>query len=192
MCGAIATTAAHSSAGCGSTSAGPSKRSVHPSHRLCRVSRSARSSSSGSSCFLLPLACEASAGWSRTPNHNTPETLQLTAPTPRPMLGTSGLLQLLTWVEHRRGVQTSEHEEGGIPCPIPHPTRLPPALLQANQQSVGGPTPGQSEASPLAAESPARTPDGTQQHTRHARVQRSASQMGGGEHPLTIPLRHFG
>jgi hypothetical protein len=42
------------------------------------------------------------------------------------MLGISGLLQLLTWVEHRRVAQASQHEEGGVPCPIPHPTRLPP------------------------------------------------------------------
>ena len=42
------------------------------------------------------------------------------------MLGISGLLQLLTWVEHRRVVQASQQEEGGVPCPIPHPTRSPP------------------------------------------------------------------
>ena len=102
----------------------------------------------------------------RTPTHNTSETLRLTAPTPRPMLGISGLLQLLTWVEHRRAVQASQHEEGGVPCPIPHPTRLPPARLQASHPSVGGSAPGQSEASPVAAESPARTPVGTEQRTR--------------------------
>ena len=68
------------------------------------------------------------------------------------MLGISGLLQLLTWVEHRRAVQASEHEEGGVPCPIPHPTRLPPARLQPGQQSVEGSAPGQSSAAPLAAE----------------------------------------
>jgi hypothetical protein len=106
------------------------------------------------------------AGWWRRPNHNAPETLQLTAPTPRPMLGISGLLQLLTWVEHRQAVQASEHEEGGVPCPIPHPTRLPPARLQANQQSVGGSAPDQSSAAPLAAESPARTPGGTKPRTK--------------------------
>src|ERR1700694_3377412 len=101
-------------------------------------------------------------GWWRTPNHNTPETLCLTEPTPRPMLGISGLLQLLTWVEHRRAVQASQREEGGVPCSIPHPTRLPPAHFQASYQSVGGSAPGQSSATPLAAESSARTPVGTQ------------------------------
>src|SRR5712692_8696297 len=105
------------------------------------------------------------AGWWRTPNHKTPETLGLTEPTPLPMLGISGLLQLLTWVEHRQAVQASQHEEGGVPCPIPHPTRLPPARFQASHQSVGGSAPGQSAAAPLAAESPARTPAGTEQRT---------------------------
>ena len=63
------------------------------------------------------------------------------------MLGISGLLQLLTWVEHRRVAQASQHEEGGVPCPIPHPTRLPPPasrqvssqwedLPQANRQQL--------------------------------------------------------
>ena len=63
------------------------------------------------------------------------------------MLGISGLLQLLTWVERRRAVQASEHEEGGVPCPIPRPTRLPPPacrqtsspwedLPQANRQRL--------------------------------------------------------
>src|SRR2546421_1759037 len=94
----------------------------------------------------------------RTPNYNTPETLRLTEPTPRPMLGISGLLQLLTWVEHRQAVQASQHEEGGVPCPIPHPTRLPPAQFQASNRLVGGSTPGQSSAAPLAAELSARTP----------------------------------
>src|SRR5213080_3028568 len=75
------------------------------------------------------LASRLGAGSWRTPNHNTPETLRLTEPTPRPMLGISGLLQLLTWVEHRRAVQASQHEEGGVPCPISPPTRLPPARL---------------------------------------------------------------
>src|SRR5258708_5249873 len=83
----------------------------------------------------------------RTPNHNTPETLRLTEPPPRPMLGISGLLNLLTWVEHRQLAQASQHEEGGVPCPIPHPTRLPPPasrqvssqwedLPQANRQRL--------------------------------------------------------
>src|SRR5947209_8364872 len=97
------------------------------------------------------------AGWWRRPNHNTPETLRLTNPTPRPMLGISGLLQLLTWVEHRRAAQASEHEEGGIPCPIPHPTQLPPAQFQTGHRSVGGPAAGQSSAISLAAESTTRT-----------------------------------
>jgi hypothetical protein len=109
--------------------------------------------------------CCLAGGWWRTPNHNTPETLCLTEPTPRPMLGISGLLQLLTWVEHRRTVQASQCEEGGVPCSIPHPTRLPPAPFQASYQSVGGSAPGQSSAAPLAAESPARTPVGTEQCT---------------------------
>ena len=102
----------------------------------------------------------------RTPNYNTPETLRLTEPTPRPMLGISGLLNLLTWVEHRQAVQASEHEEGGVSCPISYPTRLPPTRFQASHQSLGGSAPGQSEASPLAAESPTRTPVGTEQRTR--------------------------
>src|SRR6266851_4152505 len=105
-------------------------------------------------------------GWWRTPNHSTPETLRLTEPPPRPMLGISGLLQLLTWVEHRRVVQASQHEEGGVPCPIPHPTRFPPVRFQASNQLVGGSAPGQSSATPLAAESPARTPTGTEQRTK--------------------------
>ena len=42
------------------------------------------------------------------------------------MPGMSGLLQLLTWVEHRRVAQASPHEEGGVPCPISHPTQFPP------------------------------------------------------------------
>ncbi len=44
------------------------------------------------------------------------------------MLGISGLLQLLTWVEHRQAVQASQREEGGVSCSIPHPTRLPPPV----------------------------------------------------------------
>ena len=42
------------------------------------------------------------------------------------MLGISGLLNLLTWVEHRQLAQASQHEEGGVLCPVPYPTRLPP------------------------------------------------------------------
>ena len=82
------------------------------------------------------------------------------------MLGISGLLQLLTWVEHRRVVQASQHEEGGVPCPISHPTQLPPARLQANQQPVGGSPPTQSSAASLAAKSPARTSTGPGQRNR--------------------------
>jgi len=42
------------------------------------------------------------------------------------MLGISGLLNLLTWVEHRQLAQGSPHEEGDIPCPVSHPAQLPP------------------------------------------------------------------
>src|SRR6266700_3970052 len=110
--------------------------------------------------------CFHTAGLSRRPNHKTPVTLRLTTPTPIPMLGISGLLQLLTWVEHRRVVQASQHEEGGVPCPISHPTQLPPTRFQASNQSVGGSAPGQSSAAPLAAESSARTPAGTERSIR--------------------------
>ena len=79
------------------------------------------------------------------------------------MLGISGLLQLLTWVERRRVVQASEYKEGGVPCPIPQPTRLPPAQFQSGHRAVGGSAAGQSSATPLAAELPARTPTGTEQ-----------------------------
>ena len=103
-------------------------------------------------------------GWTAT--HKTPESLQLTTSPPPPMLGISGLLNLLTWVEHRQRAQASPHEEGGIPCPVSHPTRLPPTRFQPGNQSVGGSAPGQSEASSLAAESSARTPTGTRPHTR--------------------------
>jgi len=60
------------------------------------------------------VTCHA-AGWWRRPKHKTPETLPLTTPTPRPMLGISGLLNLLTWVEQRQPAQASPQEEGGIP-----------------------------------------------------------------------------
>ena len=30
--------------------------------------------------------------------------------------------------------QASQHEEGGVPCPVPHPTRLPPARFQASHR----------------------------------------------------------
>ncbi|EFH88329.1 hypothetical protein Krac_9763 [Ktedonobacter racemifer DSM 44963] len=63
------------------------------------------------------------------------------------MLGLSGLLQLLTWVEQRRVAQASQHEEGGVPCPVFHPTQSPPPnsrqaiiqwgnLPQANRQRL--------------------------------------------------------
>jgi hypothetical protein len=63
------------------------------------------------------------------------------------MLGISGLLNLLTWVEHRQPAQASPPEEGGISCPVSHPTRLPPpdssqgisrweALPPANRQQL--------------------------------------------------------
>jgi len=96
-------------------------------------------------------------GWWRRPNHGTPETLRLTEPTPCPMLDISGLLNLLTWVEHRQLAQASQHEEGGVPCPVPHPTRLPPARFQTSHRSVGGSATGQSSAAPLATEPSART-----------------------------------
>jgi transposase len=76
-------------------------------------------------CLLLAFTSYPVAGSSRTPNHKTPESLRLTDSTPPPMLGISGLLNLLTWVEHRKPAQASPHEEGGAPCLVPHPTRLP-------------------------------------------------------------------
>jgi len=112
------------------------------------------------------LAKRRAAGWWRTPKHKTPESLQLTTSPPPPMLGISGLLNLLTWVEHRQRAQASPHEEGGIPCPVSHPTRLPPTRFQPGNQSVGGSAPGQSSAASLAAESSARTPTGTRPHTK--------------------------
>jgi hypothetical protein len=42
---------------------------------------------------------------------------------------------LLTWVEHRQLAQASPHEEGGVPCPVPHSTQLPPS----NSRLVIGP-----------------------------------------------------
>src|SRR6266487_853799 len=114
----------------------------------------------------VALSCCYVAGSSRTPNQNTPETLGLTEPTPCPMLGMSGLLQLLTWVEHRRVAQASQHEEGGVPCPVPHPTQLPPARFQTDYRSVGGSAPGQSSAAALAAESPPRTSARVEQGTK--------------------------
>jgi len=98
----------------------------------------------------IPQGCHAippGDGWWRTPSHKTPESLWLTEPTPRPMLGISGLLNLLTWVEHRKPAQASPHQEGGNPCAVSHPTRSPPpdssqgisrweALPQANRQRL--------------------------------------------------------
>ena len=60
------------------------------------------------------------------------------------MLGMSGLLNLLTWVEHRQQAQASLQKEGGVLCPIPHSTQSPPRLLtsqwadlpQANRQRL--------------------------------------------------------
>jgi hypothetical protein len=82
------------------------------------------------------LVTRPDVGSSRTPNHSTPETLRLTAPTPNPMLGMSGLMNLLTWVEHRQLAQASPHEEGGVPCPVPHPTRLQYGLV-GRAQALG-------------------------------------------------------
>ena len=77
----------------------------------------------------------------------SPETLQLTESPPRPMLGISGLLNLLTWVEHRQQALASPHEEGDILCSDSHPTQSPPPdcrqvigpwadLPQANRQQL--------------------------------------------------------
>jgi hypothetical protein len=57
-------------------------------------------------------------------------------PTPHPKLGMSGLLNLLTWVEHRQLAQASQHEEGGVPCPVPYPTRLQYGLV-GRAQALG-------------------------------------------------------
>ena len=43
------------------------------------------------------------------------------------MNGINGLLNLLTWVEHRKLAQASPHEENGVLCPIPHPTQFLPS-----------------------------------------------------------------
>src|SRR5690348_16993983 len=111
------------------------------------------------------MSCH-TAGLSRRPKHKTPEPLRLTTSPPPPMLGISGLLNLLTWVEHRQRAQATPFEEGGIPCPVSHPTWLPPTRFQPGNQPVGGITPGQSSAASLATESSARTPTGTRPHTR--------------------------
>jgi hypothetical protein len=120
----------------------------------------------GIACFHQGFSRCPDDGWWRTPNHSTPETLGLTAPPAPPMLGISGLLNLLTWVEHRQLAQAAPHEEGGIPCPVSHPTRLPPTRFQTGNQSVGSSAPGQSTAAPLEAPSSARTPAGSEQRTR--------------------------
>jgi hypothetical protein len=96
-------------------------------------------------------------GWWRSPNHKTPETLRLTEPTPRPMLGRGGLLNLLNWVEHRQQTQNAAHEEGGALCLVSHVTASPPAQYQAGHRPVDEFAPGQSSAAPQASESPPRT-----------------------------------
>jgi hypothetical protein len=121
------------------------------------VKRSITACLNGPKAFVI---CHAD-GWWRIPNHKTPEPLQLTAPTPRPMLGISGLLNLLTWVEHRQLAQASPHEEGGALCPVSYPTQFPPARFKAGHRPVDGSAPDQSSAAPLAPESPTRTPVGT-------------------------------
>src|SRR5258708_38335783 len=99
------------------TKSGSWARNLAP---LCIVERERKRRKPAS----VTLATRKDVGRSRRPNHNTPDTLPLTEPTPRPMLGISALLQLLTCFEHTRAVQASEHEDGGVPCPIPHPTRI--------------------------------------------------------------------
>ncbi len=42
------------------------------------------------------------------------------------MLGMSGLLNLLTWVERRTAAQASSQEEGGVPCPLSKSSGFPP------------------------------------------------------------------
>src|SRR5207253_10546024 len=64
---------------------------------------------------------------------SAPETLRLTAPSPRPMLGISGLLNLLTWVEHRQLAQASPHEEGGNPMSSLSPNTAPPHPIPARE-----------------------------------------------------------
>ncbi len=66
----------------------------------------------------------------------TPEIRSLTDLLSQPMLSISGLLNLLTWVEHRQQVQASLHEKGGALCPVPLPTLFPPAQFQTDHWSV--------------------------------------------------------
>lgn len=80
------------------------------------------------------------------------------------MLGMSGLLNLLTWVEQRTAAQASSQEEGGIPCPISKSSGSPPAQFQGRQRSVDRPAPGQSEAVTPTPEFSARTPVGAKPH----------------------------
>jgi hypothetical protein len=80
------------------------------------------------------------------------------------MLGMSGLLNLLTWVEQRTAAQASPQEEGGVPCPISKSSGFPPARFQGRQRSVGRSAPGQSEAVTPTPELSARTPVGAEPH----------------------------
>jgi hypothetical protein len=57
---------------------------------------------------------------------------------PDPMLGINGLLNLLTWVKHRQLAQASQHEEGGVPCPISYPTRLPSHIKSLRRKEEMG------------------------------------------------------
>jgi hypothetical protein len=97
----------------------------------------------------------------RTPNHKTPETVGLTEPTACPILGISGLLNLLTWVERQQQAQASLQKEGGARCPIPHSIQSPPVRLQASDCPVDEAAPGQSSAASLVAKPLARTSVGS-------------------------------
>lgn len=50
------------------------------------------------------------------------------------MLGMSGLLNLLSWVEHRQQAQNAVHEEGDALCPVSHVTPSPPP---DSRQAIG-------------------------------------------------------
>lgn len=65
------------------------------------------------------------------PIYNTPESLSLTKGTSQPMFGMRGLLNLLTWVEHRQQAQVSPREDGGDQCSRMPPTLFPPDFKQA-------------------------------------------------------------
>src|SRR5260370_93843 len=93
-------------------------------------------------------------------------TLGLTERTPCPMLGISGLLNLLTWVEHRQQAQASLQKEGGALCPLPHSPQSPPVCLQASHWPVDGSAPGQSPAASLVAKLLARTSVGSKSATK--------------------------